>query len=103
MTEIDSRTETVKPDVASPFESSSQGEDWGQPPVSEYTFWIVGSTLYGQQTSGFYVSRKPPNILLDSQDREERILIASGILPRLIAQAQQVPPSSDWERDLDEL
>jgi hypothetical protein len=34
---------------------------------------------------------------------EDFILVTSGILPKLIAQARQEPPSDDWERVLDEL
>ncbi len=37
------------------------------------------------------------------EEPEDAILIASGILPRLVARARQEPPSPDWERELDEL
>ena len=34
---------------------------------------------------------------------EDQALAASGVLARLIAEAHEVPPSRDWERDLYEL
>ena len=34
---------------------------------------------------------------------EDTLLAGSDLLPRLIAEARQEPPSADWERDLNEL
>jgi len=43
------------------------------------------------------------NLLNREEEPEDSILVASGLLPRLLAQARQEPPSLDWERELDEL
>ena len=43
------------------------------------------------------------NLRNRDDEPEDSILAAPGILPGLIAQARKVPPSTDWERDLDEL
>jgi len=34
---------------------------------------------------------------------EDTLLVASGILRKLLAQAEQEPPTEDWERELAEL
>jgi hypothetical protein len=43
------------------------------------------------------------NLLNREEEPEDAILAASAILQRLVAQARQESPSSDWERELDEL
>jgi hypothetical protein len=43
------------------------------------------------------------NLLNREGEPEDAILAASTILKRLAAQARQAPPSTDWERELDEL
>ncbi len=43
------------------------------------------------------------NSLNREEEPEDAILAASAVLQRLVAQARQEPPSSDWERELDEL
>ena len=37
------------------------------------------------------------------EEPEDQVLVASGALARLIAEAREAPASSDWERDLYEL
>ena len=37
------------------------------------------------------------------EEPEDAILVASGLLPRLVARARLEPPSTDWERDLNEI
>jgi hypothetical protein len=67
----------------------------------------IGERLYGQLISGIYVSSHPGILAGASlgyeEEPEDDILVDSGILPQLIAQARREPPSLDWERDLDEL
>jgi hypothetical protein len=41
--------------------------------------------------------------LKEHSEPEDQLLIASGILPDLIADARQQPPASDWEQELDAL
>jgi hypothetical protein len=43
------------------------------------------------------------NLLNREEEPEDAILAASAVLQRLVTQARQEPPSSDWERELDEL
>jgi hypothetical protein len=43
------------------------------------------------------------NLLNRDEEPEDAILAASTVLQRLVAQARQESPSSDWERELDEL
>ena len=43
------------------------------------------------------------NLLNREEEPEDAILAASAILKRLVAQAQQEPPSADWEQELNEL
>ena len=82
-------------------------QSWGQPPASQYAFITVGEKLYGHLISDIYVSSQPgipmSDLLSCEEEPEDTILIASGVLPRLIDQAQREPPSLDWERDLNEL
>ena len=87
--------------------ASSEPESWGQPSASCYVFVNVGERLYGQLISGTYVSSQPAvptgNVLGFGEEPEDAILVDSGVLPRLIAQARREPMSLDWERDLDDL
>jgi hypothetical protein len=87
--------------------ATSEPESWGQPSASCYVFMNVGERLYGQLISGIYVSSHPgfptSAFLGYEEEPEDDILVSSGILPQLIAQARSEPPSLDWERDLDEL
>ena len=75
-------------------------------PESRHPIHIDGR-LYGQLISGIYVSSHPgfPTGAFwgYEEEPEDDILVNSGILPQLIAQARREPPSLDWERDLDEL
>jgi len=43
------------------------------------------------------------NVLNRDTEPEDARLVASGVLPDLLKQAQGEPPSSDWERELEEL
>lgn len=43
------------------------------------------------------------NLMDRSLEPEDAILAASGILEKLVGEAQATPPNSDWERELDEL
>ncbi len=43
------------------------------------------------------------NLMNREEEPEDAILVASGVLPRLVAQARQEPSSLDWEQELDEL
>ena len=43
------------------------------------------------------------NLLNREEEPEDAILAASSVLQRLVTQARQEPPSSNWERELDEL
>lgn len=87
--------------------ASSGSESWGQPSASCYVFVNIGERLYGQLISGTYVSSQPcipiGDLLGYDEEPEDAILVGSGILPRLIAQARREPTSLDWERDLDDL
>ena len=89
----------------SPASVVSKPESWGQPSVNRYILVASGRKMYGQLISGVYVSSQPgiPMDDLLSFEPEDVILVTSGILPRLIDQAQREPPSLDWERDLNEL
>lgn len=59
MTEIASRSETVRQDVPFYVTSEPRENDWGQPPASRYHFWVDGSLLYGQPVFGMYVQYAP--------------------------------------------
>lgn len=89
----------------SPVSVVSKPESWGQPSVNRYILVASGKKMHGQLISGVYVSSQPdiPMDDLLSFEPEDVILVTSGILPRLIDQAQREPPSLDWERDLNEL
>jgi hypothetical protein len=43
------------------------------------------------------------NLLHRESEPEDAILVASGVLERLVARARQEHPTADWERELDEL
>ena len=43
------------------------------------------------------------NVQHRQEEAEDALLVASGVLPKLLAQVMQEPPSVDWERYLDEL
>jgi hypothetical protein len=43
------------------------------------------------------------NLLDREKEPEDAVLVASGLLPRLTAQARKEPASLDWERDLEGL
>jgi hypothetical protein len=43
------------------------------------------------------------NLLNRDEEPEDAILAASAVLQRLVTQARREPPSSDWERELNEL
>ena len=43
------------------------------------------------------------NLLNREEEPEDAILVASGVLQRLVDRALQEPPSPAWERELDEL
>ena len=43
------------------------------------------------------------NLTFREEEPEDAALVASGILPELLTEALNVPPSNDWERVLDEL
>jgi hypothetical protein len=43
------------------------------------------------------------NLLNRDEEPEDAILAASAVLQRLVTQARQESPSSNWERELDEL
>lgn len=43
------------------------------------------------------------NLLNHEEEPEDAILVASGVLQRLVDRALQEPPSPDWERELEEL
>jgi len=43
------------------------------------------------------------NLMDRSLEPEEAILAASGLLGKLVEQAQATSPSDDWERELDDL
>ncbi len=38
-----------------------------------------------------------------NSDKEDEMLVKSGVLPHLIEQALQEPPPADWEQELSEL
>lgn len=42
-------------------------------------------------------------VALLTDEIEDEVLVASGLLPRLIERAKQEPPSPDWKRALHEL
>jgi hypothetical protein len=39
----------------------------------------------------------------EEEAEEDRLLVESGIMPRLIAKARQAMPSPGWEREIDDL
>lgn len=85
----------------------SEPESWGQPSADRYILVPSGNRMHGQLISGVYVSSQP-GIPMDDlfgyeEEPEDAILVASGILPRLVAQARREPPSLDWEQDLNDL
>ena len=43
------------------------------------------------------------NLVHTEEEPEDATLVASGLLPQLLAEALQEPPADDWERILDEL
>lgn len=43
------------------------------------------------------------NLTHREPEPEDALLVTDDLLPRLIAESRQVPPSEDWERDLYEL
>lgn len=43
------------------------------------------------------------NLAHREPESEDELLVTGDLLPRLIAETRQVPPSDDWERDLYEL
>lgn len=89
----------------SPVSVVSEPESWSQPSADRYILVASGKKMYGQLSSGIYVSSQPgiPTDDLIGCEPEDAILVASGILPRLVAQARREQPSLDWEQDLNEL
>jgi len=61
--------------------------------------------LYSVQPQAAPVGASHPldDSLRPEEEPEDAILVDSGILPKLIAQAQREPPSLDWEHDLNEV
>ena len=88
-------------------------ERWGQPPAGCYYFVIIGGKTYGHLVTGSHISSGTGTSANDAlvyetepmyeEELEDAIIADSGILPQLIAQARQEPPSSDWKRDLHDL
>ena len=56
-----------------------------------------------RQYEELWWGEEPAVSLPPEQEPEDTILVESGILPFLLAQAEQEPPSENWRRDLAEL
>ncbi len=91
----------------------SEPESWGQPPAGCYYFVTLGGKVYGHLVAGTHISSgsgaSANDVLLYGaepvyeEEPEDAIIADSGIFPKLIAQARQESPSSDWEQELYEL
>ena len=82
--------------------------------MAETTFWVrdrfpilyeggEAKAVLVDVTSFAQMELIMDNLLNREEEPEDAVLAASTVLQRLIAQARQEPPSTDWERDLDEL
>ena len=104
----------------------------GQPATNRYIFGVRDNRMYGQLVSGAYVSSQSnasdnsssygKKALLDlneltpeefelykynmqhrDAEPEDEPLVDSGVLHKLLAQAEREPPTEDWEQELAEL
>jgi hypothetical protein len=55
MNVIASRATTVERGVPTYFASEPHESEWGQPPASQYWFYIDGTRMYGQPISEVYL------------------------------------------------
>jgi len=62
MIDVSSRQPTVRQDIPVFATSESRESHWGQPPVSQYVFELVGNRLFGQPIAGIYL-RSPMETL----------------------------------------
>jgi hypothetical protein len=89
---------------------AGEQESWGQPPAGCHYFVTIDGKVYGHLVTGSHISSgsgvSANDVLLYEaepmyeEEPEDAIIAGSGILPRLMAQARQERPSSDWKRDL---
>jgi hypothetical protein len=109
-------TEATHVQIDKEVYAGSRPESWMQPSAGCYYFVTIGEKVYGHLMSETPISSRSNVSIEDSleygtreaepvyeEESEDTILVDSGILPRLIAQARQESPSSDWERDLFQL